>query len=123
MQHHQATLNAHTCEKRLPIHGKSSSLLNEAQFDPNKVAIGINQRAHIRFSELMALTGMKKSTLWAIQDTSASQYDPTFPSCYQLTARTKVWRTLEVLAWIESKQVVRVSTSSPALKHGKEVLV
>lgn len=76
---------------------------------------------HLRFEDLMALTGMKKSTLWAIQDPSASQYDPSFPPSYQLTARTKVWKAVEVLAWIESKLVVRGLGSESASSAGAKL--
>lgn len=81
---------------------------------------GISLKPRLRFDEVMVLTGLKKSTLRAIQNPKAPQYDPTFPLCFRLTARTMVWDTLSVLKWMESKQVNHAAASTQATSTAQE---
>ena len=76
---------------------------------------------YLRFVDLMVTTGLKKSTLWAIQDPRSPQFDEGFPPSYRLTPRTRVWKTAEVLAWIHSKQIVRAPTSNRSFAEAKGV--
>ena len=75
---------------------------------------------HLRFGDLMIATGLKKSTLWAIQDPSSPQFDGSFPASYRLTARTQVWKTAAVLAWIASKEVQRCAAPNAGIAKAKE---
>lgn len=120
MKHHSTTATALTAAAQSMAPGKYMPLDDTGQPVISDDALALPLRPHIRFIELMALTGMKKSTLWAIQDPSASQYDPSFPSCYRLTSRTKIWKTVDVLAWIQSKQVSRAGAVCLVSAQGKE---
>lgn len=69
----------------------------------------------LRFGDLLALTGLSKSTLFSLQDPDSDQFDASMPAPYQLTARTKLWKTVEVLAWIESRAVMRLHNQDSGL--------
>lgn len=86
----------------------------------DRVSLGSSLKPRMRFDELMVLTGLKKSTLRAIQNPKAAQYDPTFPPCFRLTARTMVWDTLSVLKWMESKQVIHAAAVPQATNQAQE---
>lgn len=123
MKHHTAITTAAVAAPQGMASGKYVPLPRAERPILSGDALAVPLKPHIRFDELMVFTGMKKSTLWAIQDPSASQYDPSFPPSYQLTARTKVWKTVEVLAWIESKLVVRRFSSEGASSDGEKLEV
>lgn len=93
------------------------------QFRPRAELVGASSAMlprHVRFSEVMALTGLKKSTLRAIQNPRAAQYDPSFPPSFRLTARTIVWNTHAILRWLESKQVIHASAGNPTISSSQE---
>ena len=76
-------------------------------FDHPGTRVSVLDLPHLRFEDLMTATGLRKSTLWGIQQPGSPQFDETFPPSYRLTARTRVWNTAAVLAWIHSKEVLR----------------
>lgn len=67
------------------------------------MAFGVYQRA----KGVLKLADMSKSTFYAIQDPGSGLYDPTFPDSYQLTARTRVWKTEDIIAWVESRKITK----------------
>lgn len=104
----------------LPSHAVPLSRLVPDLAGHDRVSLGSSLKPRLRFDELMLLTGLKKSTLRAIQNPKAAQYDPTFPPCFRLTARTMVWDTLSVLKWMESKQVIHAASSPQATNSAQE---
>lgn len=104
----------------LPSHAVPLSRLVPDLAGHDRVSLGSSLKPRLRFDELMLLTGLKKSTLRAIQNPKAAQYDPTFPPCFRLTARTMVWDTISVLRWIESKQVNHAAAITQATGPAQE---
>lgn len=47
-------------------------------------------------SELSLLLGISKVTLWRIQ-----KNDPSFPKCHRISAKKRIWRTVDVENWIK----------------------
>lgn len=55
-------------------------------------------QALLRLPDVVALTGVPKSTLYRMVSTGA------FPKMVKLSARSVAWRMVDVAGWIESRQ-------------------
>lgn len=74
---------------------------------------------YIRFKAFRNLLEVSDSTLNAMMDPDSAQFDRSMPPAYQITARTKLWKTADVLAWIESRVVL--NGKQPVASFNKEV--
>lgn len=73
-------------------------------------SIGYSQDVQMmRLKEVMAMTGLSRSTIYNLMDERSRQYDPTFPKQIPLTLRTVSWNRLEVEEWIHRRMVARDS--------------
>ncbi len=58
----------------------------------------------IRLKEVILLTGLSRSTIYAKQDPASSQFDPDFPPKIKLGARAVGWLKEDLLTWLDSMQ-------------------
>lgn len=59
--------------------------------------------ALMRIAQLLAATGLSRSSVYAKNNPNSSQFDPTFPKPVPLGARAVAWPSNEVEAWIQSR--------------------
>lgn len=57
----------------------------------------------IRLREVIALTGLARSTIYAKTSPKSTNYDPTFPKSRRLGERTIGWMNSEIRSWILSR--------------------
>jgi prophage regulatory protein len=57
----------------------------------------------IRLKEVVAVTGVSRSVIYAKLNPQSSCYDATFPKPIKLSVNCVGWSALEVNQWIESK--------------------
>jgi prophage regulatory protein len=58
----------------------------------------------IRLKEVILITGLSRSTIYAKQDPGSSQFDPAFPQKIKLGARAVGWLKGDMLTWLDSMQ-------------------
>jgi len=91
-------------------------LLNE--FRPPEGAHFQQTDRLIRLPELMVLTGMSRSAIYAAMDPRGKWFDPEFPARLALGGgRSVAWRLSSVLAWVQSRPA-RLAEVPCALKDG-----
>jgi prophage regulatory protein len=56
----------------------------------------------IRLKDVLAITGLSRSTIYDKQDPKSTRFDPLFPKKVKLGARAVGWLKGEVEAWIDS---------------------
>lgn len=59
----------------------------------------------IRMAELIAVTGLARSTLFDIQNPKSPRYDATFPQKLKLGLRAVGYFLEDVLSWLKSRKV------------------
>lgn len=57
----------------------------------------------MRLAQLLAVTGLSRSTVYAKNNPNSCQFDPTFPKSIPLGARSVAWPSDQVEAWINSR--------------------
>lgn len=65
----------------------------------------INQLINIH--QVMKVTALSRSTIYAMMDQYSPYYDPTFPKKVKITQNRIAWSALEIHQWIESKLASR----------------
>ena len=65
----------------------------------------INQLINI--DEVIKVTALSRSTIYAMMDQYSPYYDPTFPKKVKITQNRIAWSALEIHQWIESKLASR----------------
>ena len=75
----------------------SSAALNKLDFN------SAPQNNIIRLKQLIAKTGLSRSTIYAKLNPDSPQYDPTFPKPINLSTRSMGFLEREAEAWIASK--------------------
>jgi len=101
-----------------PMGGNMKSLSQPATEELNTSCLFQNTSdTYIRSQACMKLTGIKKSTWFALQDPNSPQFDSSFPESHQITARTRVWRKKDLINWVESKKYTRSSKSELVGEH------
>ena len=68
------------------------------------------RESFLRAKAAWQLIGAGRSTFYALQNPQYKQYDKSFPAPYKIGARARVWSTVELMAWVESR---------PALPEGR----
>ncbi|WP_312099912.1 helix-turn-helix transcriptional regulator [Acinetobacter venetianus] len=61
----------------------------------------------ISLHQVIALTGVCRSTIYEMMDEDSPYYDPTFPKKVKITQKRIGWSAYEIHQWIESKLVSR----------------
>lgn len=57
----------------------------------------------LRLKDVMARTGLSRSTIYDLSDPGSPRFDPTFPRRFQITQSAVGWVEQEVLVWLESR--------------------
>ena len=57
----------------------------------------------LRIKQVIELTGLSRTTIYALMNPSSSRHDPTFPQRVPLTRATVGWIASEIAAWLESR--------------------
>ena len=55
----------------------------------------------MRLKQVLACTGLSRSTVYDLLDTKSPRHDPSFPKNIQLTQGCVGWVSTEVYQWIE----------------------
>ncbi|HIQ35073.1 MAG: AlpA family phage regulatory protein [Proteobacteria bacterium] len=61
----------------------------------------------ISLHQVIALTGVCRSTIYEMMDEDSPYYDPTFPKKVKITQKRIGWSAYEIHQWIESKLASR----------------
>ena len=61
----------------------------------------------INIKQVIAITGLCRSTIYEMMDEYSPYYDPTFPKKLKITQNRIVWSAWEINQWIESKLASR----------------
>lgn len=84
----------------LPVDNGRTSIADGA--GPS-VAVGVQPNTILREGQVIAATGLGRSSVWAYGNPRSRYYDPTFPKPIKLGVRSVGWRASEVFLWIASR--------------------
>ncbi|WP_166743636.1 helix-turn-helix transcriptional regulator [Xanthomonas cannabis] len=57
----------------------------------------------LREKQVISVTGLGRSSVWAFGNPKSRYYDPTFPKPSKLGARAVGWKASEVFQWVASR--------------------
>jgi len=63
----------------------------------------------IRLKDVISITGLSRSTIYAKQNSGSSQFDPSFPQKIKLGARAVGWAMQEVEDWLNTMRNKSIS--------------
>ena len=110
-------------EYRMRVHGSLATEMNSTRFGRTSHDIEEIGRAErepaaaeygfatslsspcsvLREKQVIAVTGLSRSSIWAFCNPRHRYYDPTFPKPIKLGARAVGWRASEVFLWVATR--------------------
>lgn len=60
----------------------------------------------LREKQVISITGLGRSSIWAFGNPKSRYYDPTFPKRIKLGNRAVGWKASEVFLWVASRTQV-----------------
>lgn len=94
--------------------GTASNRSSDEDFDQDHCAIASEQPygvgtitpypdTNLREKQVIAVTGLGRSSIWAFGNPKSRYYDPTFPKPVKLGIRAVGWKASEVFLWVASR--------------------
>jgi len=75
---------------------------------PQSIGANMPQKTvFIRLTEVIKLTGLSRSSIYAMLDPNSPQFDPTFPRQVKLSVRSVAWSSTELENWVLSRLEAR----------------